>query len=181
MLEHLTADVEAQVGGVHHAPDEAEVVGHQVLAVLHDHDAGGVELQALLVVLGVEVIGGLGGDVEQGLVGDGALDADRDVGQGLFKVIELVLVEAVVLLVGHVLLGLLPHGDHGVQGGELGVGLPLGGLLLAVLVLFVLLILGEFLAGTSIACPPCPRLLKRIKMKTDFLRSSCIFRHFLIG
>ena len=60
---------------VHHALDEAEVVGQQVGALLHDQHAGGIELQALLVVLGVEVVGGLAGDEQQGLVVDRALGA----------------------------------------------------------------------------------------------------------
>ena len=57
MLEHLTGDVQAQVLGIHNALDEAEVLRQQVLAVLHDQHAGGVELQPLLVLLGVEVVG----------------------------------------------------------------------------------------------------------------------------
>ena len=42
VLEHFTADVQAQILAVHHAPDEAEVLRQQVLAVFHDHYAGGV-------------------------------------------------------------------------------------------------------------------------------------------
>ena len=39
MLQHLTADVEREVGAVYHAPDKAEVVGHQIGALVHDHNA----------------------------------------------------------------------------------------------------------------------------------------------
>ena len=62
MLEHFTADVQGQILAVHNAPDEAEVLGQQILAVLHDHHAAGIQLQAALEVLGVEIIGGLGGN-----------------------------------------------------------------------------------------------------------------------
>ena len=54
LLQHLTADVQAQVLAVHDALDEAEVVGQQVGALLHDEDAGCVQSQTLFVVLGVE-------------------------------------------------------------------------------------------------------------------------------
>ena len=45
---------------------------------------------------------------------------------GVGVITELILVEAVVLLIGHFALLLLPNGDHAVQGLQLGVGLPLG-------------------------------------------------------
>ena len=61
VLEHFPADVQGQILTVHNAPDEAEVLGQQILTVLHDHHAGGVQLQSPLEVLGVEVEGRLGG------------------------------------------------------------------------------------------------------------------------
>ena len=125
MLEEFPGDVQAQVLAVDDAPDEAEMLGQQVLAVLHDHHAGGVELQACLEVLGVEIVGSLGGDIQQCLVADASLGADMDPGQGLLVVVELLPVEGVVLLLGHILLGTLPQGDHGVQGVQNGVILVL--------------------------------------------------------
>ena len=44
------------------------MVGDQVGALVHDEHTRGVELKALLIVLGVVVIGGVGGDEEEGLV-----------------------------------------------------------------------------------------------------------------
>ena len=126
VLEDFTADVQGEVGGVHHALDEAEVVGQQVGALVHDHHAGGVELQALLVLPGVEVVGGFWGDIQQGLVGHRTLGAGVDDGQGVLPVHELLFVEAVVLLVGDLGLGPLPQGDHGVDGLPLLHRLPLG-------------------------------------------------------
>ena len=126
VLEDFTADVQGEVGGVHHALDEAEVVGQQVGALVHDHHAGGVELQALLVLPGVEVVGGFLGEIQQGLVGHRALGAGVNDGQGVLPVHELLLVEAVVLLVGDLGLGALPQGNHGVDSLPLLHRLPLG-------------------------------------------------------
>ena len=116
VLEELPGDVEAQVRGIHHAPDETEVLGQEVGALVHDEDAIGVELQALLVVLGVVVHGGRAGDEEQGLVGDGALGGDGDHALGRDHLVVALLVELVVLLLRDLALLPLPEGDHGVQG-----------------------------------------------------------------
>ena len=116
MLEHLTGDVQGQVGGVHDALDEAEVVGQQIRALVHDHDAGGIELQALLKVGGEVVHGHLAGDVQQGLVLHAALGGHMDGQQGVLPVAKLGLIELVVLLVLDLALGALPDGDHGVDG-----------------------------------------------------------------
>ena len=47
VLQQLARDVQAQVGGVHHAAHEAQIIRQQRVAVIHDHHARGVELQAL--------------------------------------------------------------------------------------------------------------------------------------
>ena len=39
VLQHLAADVQVQIRAVHNAAHEAERLGQQVLALLHDHDA----------------------------------------------------------------------------------------------------------------------------------------------
>ena len=130
MLQHFPGDVQAQILRVDHAAHEAEAVGQQIGAVFHDHHAGGVQLQALLEVLGVEIIRCLGRDIEQGLVRDRALDIRVDDGQRVFEVEELLLIEIVVFLVGDVLLVLVPDGNHGVERLDLGVGLVLGLLVL---------------------------------------------------
>ena len=57
VLQQLPGDVQAQVRRVHHAPDEAEVVRQQVGTLVHNEDTVGVELQALLILFGVEVEG----------------------------------------------------------------------------------------------------------------------------
>ena len=131
VLEHLAGDVQAQILGVHHALDEAEVLRQQVGAVLIDQHAGRIELQALFIVGGIEIVWRAFGDEQQGLVGQAALHAGIHRGDGVLEVHELLLVEFVVLLLAHVLFGPLPQGHHGVEGLVLDDGFPLG--LLAVL------------------------------------------------
>ena len=126
LLQHLTADVQAQVLAVHNALHEAEMVGQQVSALVHDQHAGGVQLQALFVVAAVVVEGSMAGDEEQSVIGGSALGAAHDHPGGIGEVVELILVELVVFLVGYLALAALPQGDHAVQGLQLGVGLVLG-------------------------------------------------------
>ena len=78
LLQRLTADIQAQVFTVHHAFDEAEVVRQKVGALFHDHHAGCVQGQALLVFLGVVVIGRAAGNEQQRRIGGRALGAAGD-------------------------------------------------------------------------------------------------------
>ena len=116
VLEHFPGDIQGEVGGVHHAPDEGEAVGHQVGALVHDEHAGGVKLQAFLILPGVKVKGGPGGKIEQSLILHHALGGGVDHRQGVLPVSELLLVELVVVLVLQLALGPLPQGHHGVEG-----------------------------------------------------------------
>ena len=138
-LQHLTADVQAQILTVHDTLDKAEVIRQQVGALFHNQHAGCVQCQTLLVVLGVEIVGAVAGHEQQGVVVGSALGAAHDDPGGVGIIAELILVEAVVLLVGHFALLLLPDGDHAVQGLQLGVGLPLGLVILGLGVRFRLL------------------------------------------
>ena len=135
MLEHLTGDVQGYVGRVHHALDKAQVVGQQIGAVLHDQHTAGVELQSLLIILGVEIIGRLAGDEQQRLIGDRALHGDGEHSLGRHIVKELFLIELVVFLVAHLALAALPQGHHAVDGlhflDVLVLGLVVGAALLA--------------------------------------------------
>ena len=58
LLEHLTRDVERQVFRVDHALDEVEVLGDEVLAVVHDEDATHVQLDVVALLLVLEQIEG---------------------------------------------------------------------------------------------------------------------------
>ena len=124
MLQHLPADVQGKIGGVHYAPHEAEVVGQQVGALVHDEHAGGIELEPLLILPCIEVVGRLGGDIEHGLIGHSPLSTGVDDGQGVLPVAEFLLIEGVVLLRLHLGLLPLPQGDHGVESFPLLDGLP---------------------------------------------------------
>ena len=141
VLEHFTADVQRQILAVHHAADEAEVLGQQILAVVHNQHAAAVQLQAPLVILGVEIVGRLAGDIQQRLERDVALHVVVDGTQGFIVVKELVPVEGLVLFFRDVLLVPLPDRHHGVQGLHLGVGLVLGRFIFLTLGVLVLRLL----------------------------------------
>ena len=115
MLEDLTGDVEGEVGRVHDSAYEAETVGEQVRALVHDEDSVAVELQSGLEVPGVEVVGGLGGDEQHRPVGDVAFHVDPDDGHGILEVVELVLVELDAFGIVDLGFGFLPDGDHAVD------------------------------------------------------------------
>ena len=141
VLEHFTADVQGQILTVHNAADKAEVLGQQILAVVHNQHAAAVQLQSTLVILGVEIVRRLAGDIQQRLEGNVALHVVVDGAQGLIVVEELVPVEGLVLFFRDVLLVPLPDGHHGVQGLHLGVGLVLGRFIFLTLGVLVLRLL----------------------------------------
>ena len=126
MLEHLTGDIQTQILRIDHAAHKAEAVRQQISAVFHNHDAGGIQLQALLEVLGVEIIRRFCRDKQQRLVCDRTFDVRVDDGQRIFKVEELFLIEIVVFLVGDVLFIPVPDRNHGVERLNLGIRLIFG-------------------------------------------------------
>ncbi len=126
LLQRLTRDVEREVLAVHDAADEVVVVGQQVLALLHDQHVGAVQLQALLVILAVQVVRRAAGDEQQRVVGQRALGVDGERGGRVGEVVEGLLVELVVLFLLYVGLAALPDRHHGVDGLDLGVLLVLG-------------------------------------------------------
>ena len=131
MLQRLAADVQLQVLAVHHAAHEVEVVGQQLLALLHDQDVGAVQRQALLEVLAVQVVRSAAGDEQQRVVAERALGVDAERARRVGEVVEVGLVELVVLLVGDLGLAALPDGNHRVDGLHLGVILVLGRVVVA--------------------------------------------------
>ena len=129
VLQQLTGDIQAQVRGVHHATDKVEALRQQIGALIHDHHAAGIQLQARLEVLGIVLAGGLGGNEQQGLISDGALRRDGDHRLRRSEIPEVLLIELVVLLPCDLALLPLPQGNHAVE------GLPLPDLLILRLVL----------------------------------------------
>ena len=115
VLQQLARDVQAQVGGVHHAAHETQIIRQQRVAVIHDHHARGVELQALFIALAVEVHRPLRGNEQQRLIGHGALDARGDDALRLVEGMGDGLVELLVLLVRHLAARTLPERHHGVD------------------------------------------------------------------
>lgn len=56
LLECLTRDVKREILRVDDTLDEVEVLGDEVLAVVHDEDAADVELDVVALLLGLEEI-----------------------------------------------------------------------------------------------------------------------------
>ena len=83
--------------------------------MVHDLDPGGIEAEPLLKFPGVEVPGDLGGDVEDGPVGQGPVGHQVDPAEGLAEAQALLLVEIDVVLVLEVLFGLVPDGGLGIE------------------------------------------------------------------
>ena len=116
VLQQLTGDVQAQVGGIHHALDEIKIVVHQLVALLHDHDAVGVERDATLIVTGKHVFILLPGDKQHRLIAHRALGVDAHQRNGILAVVVLLLVPGDAVIVGHLALRALPNGNHAVDG-----------------------------------------------------------------
>ena len=116
MLEHLTRDVQAQVGAVHQTLDKAEMIGQQILALLHDHHGAGIELQALLIIAAVVIIRRVRRDEQQRGIGRVALGGLTDHLERRLIVVELALVILGIFLIGDLALRLLPDGGHAVEG-----------------------------------------------------------------
>lgn len=58
LLKSLARDVEGEILGVDDTLDEVEVLGDEVLAVVHDEDAANVELDVVALLLGLEEVEG---------------------------------------------------------------------------------------------------------------------------
>ncbi len=101
MLKRFARDIEREVLAVHHAANEVEVIGQQLLAFLHDEHVRRIECEPLLVILAVEVVGRMTWDEEQRVVGKRAFGVDRDRAQRIGIVVEIRLVEFVVFLFAH--------------------------------------------------------------------------------
>ncbi len=103
LLEHLTGNVERQVLGVDDALDEVQVLGDELLAVVHDEDAPDVQLDVVLLLLVLEQVEGSSlGNEEQGTEFELALHREVLHGQMFFPVVGEALVEFAVLFLRNV-------------------------------------------------------------------------------
>jgi hypothetical protein len=104
LLEGLSGDVEGEVLRVDDTSDEVEVLGDEVLAVVHDEDSSDVELDVVALLLRLEEVeGGSLGNVEDGLELELSLDGEVLDGKVVLPVVGERLVERRVLLGGDVL------------------------------------------------------------------------------
>ena len=115
VLQDLAGDVQAQIRRVDHALDELEIVVHELVALLHDHDAVGIERDAALVLAIVQSGVLLAGDKEHRLVGHGALGVNADEGAGVLHVAVLLFIIGDAVVVGDFIAAALPDGDHAVD------------------------------------------------------------------
>lgn len=58
LLQHLTRDVERQVFTIHNTLNEAQVLRDEVITVVHDEHSAYVQLDVVLLLLGVKQIKG---------------------------------------------------------------------------------------------------------------------------
>jgi len=102
LLQPLAGDVEGQVGGVYNTFEEAQVPGDQVGAVFHDHHALGIELQAILRHVIVQIERRPCRNEHEALELKAALGFESHGLQWCFPVVGDVLVELGVLFRRHV-------------------------------------------------------------------------------
>jgi hypothetical protein len=103
-LEHFTGDVEREVLRVDDSLDEREPLGDELITVVHDEDAANVQLDVVLLLLGLKhVHWSATGDKENGA--ELELTFNREVldREMVFPVIGEGLVEGGILFSGNVL------------------------------------------------------------------------------
>merc|ERR1712061_878955 len=104
LLEHFSGDVERQILRVDHTLDEVEVLGDELLAVVHDEDPPHVELDVVLSLLVLEQVEGSSlGDEEESSELQLTLHGEMLDSQVLLPVVSERLVELSVLLGGYVI------------------------------------------------------------------------------
>ena len=133
VLQQLARDVQAQVGGVHHAAHEAQIIRQQRVAVIHDHHARGVELQALFIFLCVVIKRRVFGYKQQCGIGCLTLGFGVYNAGGVVVIIELFFIEIVVILGLYFTFLLFPKRNHAVEGAYFSNVLVFGGLILLAL------------------------------------------------
>lgn len=94
VLEILSADVEREVLGVDDTSDEAEILGDQFLAVVHDEDPPDVELDVVFLLLGLKhVEGSAFGDEDDGFELESSFDGELLDGEMVLPVVGEAFVE----------------------------------------------------------------------------------------
>merc|ERR1740139_811829 len=129
-------NVKGHIFGIDNTLDEAEPFGDELVTVVHDEDTTDVQLDVVLLLLGLEEIKGssLGNEKESAEL-EGAFNGEVLHGEVLLPIVGEGLVESGVLVFGDVLGGSNPDRLHlllllGLVFGDLG------------LILFTLLLLG---------------------------------------
>ena len=99
LLQELSGDVQRQIFGVHYSLDETQVLWDQILAVVHDEDSSNVQLDVILLLLGLEEVerGSLRHE-QDGLELQLSFHGEKLDGQMVFPVVAQALIERTVLL-----------------------------------------------------------------------------------
>ena len=100
---------------VDHALDEAQVIGHQLFAVVHDEDALDVEVDPGLALTHEQIERRRRRNEQQRLVFESTFGLHRDDLERLVPGVADVLVELLVLVLGHLVLGASPQRLHRVD------------------------------------------------------------------
>lgn len=140
LLKSLTRNVERKVLRVNDTLDEVEVLGDEVLAVVHDEDSSNVELDVVPLLLGLKEVERCSlGDEQDSLELELTLNREVLDSKVVFPVVAQTLVEGRVLFIGNVLGVSGPEGLGSVELLVLDLGLSdLLGLLGLVVVLDLL-------------------------------------------
>src|SRR5574344_886358 len=116
LLEHFPRDVEREIIAVDETLDELQIVRDQRFAFLLDEDPLRIEIESLLVILAIKVIGGMRRDIKKRIVENRSFDMKGNREERLLVIIEFALIEIVEHLRGDLFGVLLPKRDHRIEG-----------------------------------------------------------------
>ena len=114
-LKRFAGNVQGQVLGVHHALEEGEVVGDELLVFTLDEHAAGVEIQPPVLAVRAEVVLGDVGNEQQGVELHRSVHGQVQHVERIFLVVGQELVKFVVLFLLDGELGLAPQGGRRVH------------------------------------------------------------------
>ena len=100
-LQYFSRDIQRQIGGVHHTLNKTQVIGKQLLGVVHDEDPLNVELKTMPALTVIEIERSLCRNVKQLNVFGTSLNAVMGVGQGIVKAMGKAFIKLFVLLLGN--------------------------------------------------------------------------------
>ncbi len=101
MLQDLAGYIQRQVVRVHHTPNEAQIIGHQLFSIIHDEHAFNIQLDTIAFITIVEVKRRTLRQIKQGDITLSSFHLVVYPGQGIFKVMRNMFVKFFVLVIGY--------------------------------------------------------------------------------